>query len=75
MWVLSRGYTWHRHVDRRERLRGAEVTRGADVTYSSILFIFLNMYRSPVYGETNFQYPLTVVCNIVSIFFISSMWD
>ena len=49
--------------------RGTEVTRGADLTYSYILYIILNMYRSPVYRETNYQYPLTVIFYIVSIFF------
>ena len=33
IWVLSRLFTWHHHVDRLERLRGVGVTRGGDVMW------------------------------------------
>ena len=33
MGVILRMSTWHRHVDKRERLHGVEVTHGTDVTW------------------------------------------
>ena len=57
--VLSRVYTWHRHVDRRECLRGADVDA---YVYTCLLSGF------PVYKETNNQYPPVVASYIVDVF-------
>ena len=61
MWVLLRVYTWHRHVDRREHLRGAEVTRGADVTWIAyfiyIIYIIYITYKSSNYRKTRLLNP------------------
>ena len=62
MWDLSRVYTWHHHMDRRERLRGAEVTRGANVTWTAyFIFIIYNIYityKSSDYRKTRLLNPL-----------------
>ena len=55
-------YTWHRHVDRRERLRGAEVMWTRMYIYICLLS------GSPVSRETNFQYAVYVVYYILAIF-------
>ena len=57
MWVLSYVYTWHCHMDRRERLRGAEVTSGTDVMWRIIyiytIYIYIR-YKSSDYWKTDY---------------------
>ena len=61
MWVLLPVHTWHRHVDRRERLCSAEVTRGADVTWIAyfiyIIYITYIPYKSSDYRKTRLLNP------------------
>ena len=56
------GLTVRVHVDRRERLRGTEVTRGADVTWIAYLYlhyIFISIrYKSSDYRKTSLLNPL-----------------
>ena len=55
-------YTWHGHVDRRERLRGAEVTCGTDVTWTAnfifITYIIYITYKSSNYRKMRLLIPL-----------------
>ena len=70
MWVLSCVYTWPCHVDRRERLRGAEVTFGNDRTWRIIyiytIYIYIR-YKSSDYWKTDYYSLLFVVCYILVI--------
>ena len=59
--------TWQSHAGPRERLRGAEVTRGQ---YLYLSYIVYNIYRSPDYREKNLLTLITASPYILENFIL-----
>ena len=50
---VARKATWQSHAGPRERLRGAEVTRGCYL-YLIVIYRFYNIYKSSDYWKTDY---------------------
>ena len=66
--------TWQRHVDRRERLRGAEVTRGH--IFICTYIVYDNMYIGlPIIGRHFINRCILLTLYTRHPPLISSVWD
>ena len=64
-----------RHVDRRQRLRGAEVTRGTNVTWTRIISLFNKYIGLPAYRKTIITSSKSRTLYTCFIPLIYSVWD
>ena len=71
---MAFGATWQRHVDARERLRGAEATRGRIFIFT-IYIVYIIYIGLPIIGRNFINRLISHTLYMRDFPSISSMWD